>query len=978
MRKLAFSLAWVIQLFVSAMALAEELPVEPITPMEIGLSPQRLSAITQMLQQEVESERVKGAVAVVARHGRIGYLQAVGRSSDDRPMKSDTLFRIASMTKAITSAGVMTLVEDGRIALDDPLSKFLPEFASTRVLKAIDGEEMTTVDAIRTPTIHDMLTHRSGLTYGWFGPAKLDAVYREENITDLFVPVSESIGDRVHRIAKVPLKFQPGTAWDYGVSIDVLGRVIEVVSGLTLEQFLRDRFFEPLRMVDTHFAVPESKQSRLAGLYTIDENKALKPVGDEQVTAGFLKFTADYCSSGNRFYSGGGGLVSTASDYLRFLQMLLNGGELEGQRVLQRDTVALMTQNQIGKMRIPFSGHGEGFGFGFGVLTDRGATDDEASAGTFSWGGIFNTYFWVDPREQLIGVLMAQVFPYDHLTTRADFKHLTYAAIEMPQQVRSSVAASQEGNQTDGSRNLPIVDDADGKAFRAFEQFAMTQQGDAEAGAKLFNDQRTKCATCHRVGKAGGQVGPDLSSIGGKYDRPHLIDSMLYPSRQVGYGYETTTVLTVEGRSFSGIAKTTDDTHITLLDAGNKRIRIAKADIEESRVSKTSIMPSGLAKSLSKQEFTDLISYLESLGPGKGKFGSGISGPVKIADGFQIETVATGLSGAVAMEVAPDGRIFICEQGGTLRVVKDGTLLEQPFVAIPVEMNWERGLIGVTVSPNFPTEPYVYVVYVTDKPYSHHRISRFRADGDVAVPGSEKVLFHGDDQSQFGGNRPAGHQGGAIHFGPDSKLYVAIGEQTAKTPAQRMDALQGKLLRINPDGTIPVDNPFVGQTKGKYQAIWAKGLRNPFTFAFSKSGEMLINDVGGKFEEINRGIAGANYGWPTVDHGPTTRKGVTPPIHIYPQSSIGGGDFSDNTPNWPTEFRDRYFFADFVHGWVKSIAPQHPTKSQTFVSGIRRPVDLRFAPDGSLFVLLRNAWVVDNRFEGGTGALLKISRVLRP
>lgn len=512
--------------------------------------------------------------------------------------------------------------------------------------------------------------------------------------------------------------------------------------------------------------------------------------------------------------------------------------------------------------------------------------------------------------------------------------------------------------------------------LRALEQFALTEQGDVTAGAKLFRDQRTKCDVCHRVGKTGGQVGPDLSSVGGKYDRPHLIDSLLHPSRQIGYGYETTTVVTLDGRTHSGIAKTTDSTHITLVDAGNKRIRLAKAEIEESTVSPVSLMPQGLAKSLSRQEFVDLISYLESLGKASGRMGSGTSGPVTIAAGFQMTTIATGLSGAVALEAAPDGRVFICEQGGTLRVVKDGVLLRQPFVRLPVEMNWERGLIGVTVAPDFPRDPHVYVVYVTDKPYPHHRVSRFRAEGDVAVPGSEQILLKGDDQRLFGGSRPAGHQGGAIHFGPDGKLYIAIGEQTAKTPAQRMDALQGKILRINPDGTIPTDNPFCSETEGRYQAIWATGLRNPFTFAFSRAGDMLINDVGGRYEEINRGTAGANYGWPTVDHGMSTRDGVTPPIHIYPQSSINGGDFSDRSPNWPAELQNRYYFADFVHGWIKSIDPQNPASSQTLVSGIRRPVDLRFAPDGSLYVLLRNAWVVDSRFEPGTGTLLKISRLM--
>ncbi len=1405
------------------------------------------------------------------------------------------------------------------------------------------------------------------------------------------------MSDRVARMANVPLKFQPATAWEYGVSTDVLGRVVEVASGLTLDKFFRERFFRPLRMHDTFFYVPEEKQDRLAGLYTVDEHKQLRPVTDSPVQTGFLRFSADYCTKPGRFFSGGGGLVSSVPDYIRFLQMLLRGGELDGVRVLQRETVSLMTTNHIGDMTIPFPGHGDGFGFGFGVVTDRVAGTDEFSVGSYSWGGIFNTYFWVDPQEQLIGVLMTQVFPNDHLEVRDEFRKLAYAAIDdsgfeqlyhyqpgeehanphfNARQLRVNAAevsthpefASRSEPRSSGvarirvdedlrtirrvdldteiwgghpgttnkrvtingrstyllpevgtaqhhcthqspsfnlrtidlvngynalqfacdtgdtfwghyivdkatlriglhpedprleklglkdfeanvrvrpmagdvegfSLELDVVDalrpkidavhyqlryrgyDDDGNGWRtdwhaldgsvfatamlpaqqgiearalvefrdvanlryrtksaknlaieprtgeavqlftsddlprpfwsrnnkvkectinldvdpkdivaaelhvvawtggagevndyftlngkhyavaegarhetiysrisidvsqlrrgenkivlrsdtqhhgieiflpgpalmvryrsasdtqasvqvdsardasadniecyrittptatyyldkvgaglssmidsdgndwlgfhpksgsgsageyrgfpnavykeagsyfharnsstdpcvtkieesspdyviisaiadngqwaarykftstsctftmtkmppshrywvlyegtpggsyddsdwwitaaddkqhlltenfdgdltgasatgewiafgdkarsrmlvlchaeddphpdwfyqmekkmtvfgfgragmkkhlssvpqsfsigfvestqpaaavqfaashhprteerqsgdisAVEQFALTHTGNADAGARLFRDLRTRCSTCHRVGEEGGKVGPDLSSISGKLDRPHLIDALLYPSRQIGYGYETTTVLTFDGKVIHGIAKESDDSHITLLDAEEKRIRIARADIEESQISATSIMPTGLTQLLSEQEFTDLITYLESLGPGNGKFGSGVSGPVQIADGFQLSTVATGLSGAVAMEIAPDGRIFICEQGGSLRVVKDGQLLEKPFVTIPVEMNWERGLIGVTVAPGFPADPHVYFVYVIDQPFTHHRISRFRADGDTAVPESEEILFQGDDQSQFGGNVPAGHQGGGIHFGPDGKLYIGLGEQTAGTLSQRMDALQGKILRLNSDGSIPDDNPFLGETSGKYQAIWATGCRNPFTFAFSPSGEMLINDVGGSFEEINRGLAGANYGWPGVEHGPTDKAGITGPIHVYPQSSINGGDFCSASSSWAEPYAGKYFFADFVQGWVKYIDPQDPKTAHPFLAGVRRPVDLRFAPDGSLYVLLRNAWVVDDKFAGGTGALLKISK----
>ncbi|MCR9198577.1 MAG: PQQ-dependent sugar dehydrogenase [Planctomycetaceae bacterium] len=557
---------------------------------------------------------------------------------------------------------------------------------------------------------------------------------------------------------------------------------------------------------------------------------------------------------------------------------------------------------------------------------------------------------------------------------------------ESPRRSVSRSSADQNGSHispreyvTVGSRTGSHQDEnlPDARNLEELEAFALTHKGDAKSGATLFADKRTKCSVCHRIGKTGGAVGPDLTNIGNKYDRPHLIDALLYPSRQIGYGYETTTILTRSGRTISGIAKGGDESHVKLLDAENRITRVAKADIEESIVSRTSLMPTGLASSLSRSEFVDLITYLESLGRGAGRLGSGVSGPLQLADGFRLTTVATGLSGAVALDVATDGRVFICEQDGRLRVVQDDKLLPAPFVSLPVECNWERGLIGVTLAPDFPTNPYVYVVYVADKPYTHHRISRFRAMHNAAVPGSEEILFRGDDQSRFGGSRPAGHQGGGIHFGPDGKLYIGLGEQTAKPIAQRMDALQGKILRLNADGTIPADNPLLHETTGKYQAIWAVGCRNPFTFAFSESGELLINDVGGRFEEINRGSPGANYGWPTVDHGPTDHDGITGPVHTYPQSSINGGDFCRADSNWPTRLHGKYFFADFVKGWVKYIDPNSPGKAHDFLAGIRRPVDLRFAPDGSLYVLQRNAWVVDNRFQGGTGALVRISRQTR-
>jgi putative heme-binding domain-containing protein len=515
---------------------------------------------------------------------------------------------------------------------------------------------------------------------------------------------------------------------------------------------------------------------------------------------------------------------------------------------------------------------------------------------------------------------------------------------------------------------------------RIYEQAALTADGDPEQGRRLFfEDNRTKCSVCHRVNQEGGLVGPEMTQIGGKFDRPHLIESILEPSRQIVEGFRSTSFQMNDGSIVTGIVKERSAATVKLVDAAAKSIELSPSDIEREKINESSIMPSGIANGLSQQEFTDLIAYLESLRGPEGKFGAGIKGPLVVPDGFKVATIATGMTGAVALETLPDGRVLLCEQTGSLRVIRDGHLLPTPFVSLQVDTKWERGLIGVTIDPNFAKTPYVYVCYVAKAPYTHHVISRFLADGDVARPGTEQILLEGDDQGTLGGNVPAGHQGGAMHFGPDGCLYIGLGEQTNGPASQRLDTLQGKILRMHSDGSIPKDNPLLEKTKGKYQAIWAYGLRNPFTFAIHPSGDMLINDVGGNFEEINRGVAGGNYGWSSVEHGPSENPEYVDPIHIYPQASISGGVFVPSKGNWPEQYRDNYLFADFVHGWIHMIDPKtaHATKANTalsFASGFRRPVDMRFDSSGKLYVLLRNAWVIDNKFQGGTSSLVAISR----
>jgi uncharacterized repeat protein (TIGR03806 family) len=346
--------------------------------------------------------------------------------------------------------------------------------------------------------------------------------------------------------------------------------------------------------------------------------------------------------------------------------------------------------------------------------------------------------------------------------------------------------------------------------------------------------------------------------------------------------------------------------------------------------------------------------------------------------GFADTVLATGITGATAMEIAPDGRIFVCEQTGALRVVKDDKMLPKPFVTVPVDSYWERGLIGVALDPDFPKNHYLYLCYVTAKPYPHHRVSRFTARGDTAVPGSEVVLLEGDDQRKLGGSQPAGHQGGAIHFGKDGKLYIAIGEQTAGAPAQRMDTFQGKLLRISRDGSIPEDNPFFNTAKGKFRAIWALGLRNPFAFAVQPgTGRIFINDVGdARWEEINEGAAGANYGWP-LSEGYTANPKYKNPIHAYDHTvgrSITGGAFYDPpVRQFPRRYAGKYFFMDYMDNWIRVLDPKDPKSVTLFATGLAAPVDLKVGPDGSLYYLNRNLWVKDDKFKPKTGSLHRVS-----
>jgi glucose/arabinose dehydrogenase len=329
-----------------------------------------------------------------------------------------------------------------------------------------------------------------------------------------------------------------------------------------------------------------------------------------------------------------------------------------------------------------------------------------------------------------------------------------------------------------------------------------------------------------------------------------------------------------------------------------------------------------------------------------------------VPSGFTDGVVVQGLSAPTAFAFAPDGRIFIAEQGGALRVVKNGSLLSTPFLTVAVNASGERGLLGVAFDPAFTVNRYVYVYYSATSPVIHNRLSRFTANGDVAVAGSEVILFELDPLSSA-----TNHNGGAIHFGPDGKLYVAVGDNAYGANAQSMTTVFGKMLRLNADGTIPADNPFYSATSGKYRSIWALGLRNPYTFAFDPgSTRMFINDVGqSTWEEIDDGIAASNYGWPETE-GPTSDPRFRSPRYAYNHSSgalqgcaiTGGTFYSPVSPTFPAQYVGNYFFADYCAGWVAALDPDAGNAVTIFATGTDAPVDLHVWDDGALYYLTRS------------------------
>lgn len=393
-------------------------PLPVAEPEEVGLSSVRLQRIGEVFQGYVDDGRIAGAIGMVARRGRLVYVDQWGSRdmAAGDALEVDDIFRIFSMTKPITSVAVMMLHEEGHFFLSDPIGRFIPELSQLRVAQLAgqpSPDDIPTERARRAVTIQDLLRHTSGLSYGIFSNTAVDQLYRRQNVLG-----QATIADMVTELSQIPLVYQPGTQWNYSVSADVLGRLVEVVSGQPFDVFLRERIFEPLGMVDTGFFVPASKRDRLSRLYGHTGPERSLALGDR---TGYTEAVT--------MFSGGGGLAGTAADYLRFAQMLLNGGELEGVRILGRKTIELMTVDHLGDVPTSWLSPGWGFGLGFTVRKQAGLDGMSGSVGEFYWFGVAGTSFWVDPVEELIGVFMIQIRPSRDIAFRNQFKKLVYQAL---------------------------------------------------------------------------------------------------------------------------------------------------------------------------------------------------------------------------------------------------------------------------------------------------------------------------------------------------------------------------------------------------------------------------------------------------------------------------------------------------------------------------------------------------------------------
>ncbi|ADL55331.1 serine hydrolase domain-containing protein [Gallionella capsiferriformans] len=414
----------ILAIFVSS-APAEE--IRMVKPEEVGLSSARLGNISSMIQGEIDQNKMAGAVVLVARHGKIAYFETFGRADTDRPMQRDTMFRICSMTKPVVTLAVLQLYEEGKLLLSDPVAKYIPEFSHTKVIEMLPegaNPAFRLVPAKRDITIKDLLTHTAGMPYPfaseWYPQDRLlhqmHVMYEEAGISSGMYETEGTIGDMVKRLARLPIASQPGDAFIYGMAADVQGYLVEVVSGQKLDDYISTHIFAPLKMNDSYFFVPESKQGRLSAVWKSDWHGQLDKVTPGPHREGDYVYSPTFQTQGPKtFLSGGVGIVTTPYDYFRFAQMLLNKGTLDGVRLISRKSVELMTSNQIGKLS-ETTLHDEGwkFGLGLGIQVDREHNVDAGDAGTFEWAGLYSTRFSVNPKEEKITIFLSQTHPFHH------------------------------------------------------------------------------------------------------------------------------------------------------------------------------------------------------------------------------------------------------------------------------------------------------------------------------------------------------------------------------------------------------------------------------------------------------------------------------------------------------------------------------------------------------------------------------------
>ncbi|MBN23870.1 MAG: serine hydrolase [Alteromonadaceae bacterium] len=393
--------------------------IRTTNPKKVGMSKARLERIEPAMQAFVDEQKLAGTLTLVARKGKVVHVEGVGYRDREAkaPMSEDTIFRIYSMTKPITAVAALTLWEQGKFQMNDPVSKYLPELANLKVYAGMDGENMVLEDTSKVMTIKQLFTHTAGFSYG-FTQSPVDKLYQQSALFSGQIKRQ----DLLKEVAKLPLNHQPGSKWNYSIGTDIIGILVERLSGQTLGAYFEQHIFEPLEMDDTGFYVPKDKQDRLAQIYVINQQGQTVPMENEPL--------GDYLSA-PEIESGGGGLVSTIEDYYTFTQMLLNGGEYQGKRILGRKTVEYMRTNHLPTSLIPFvpSSTGEGYGLAMSVTVDEQGANTMGSAGDYGWAGAASTYFRIDPKEQMIVISMTQLMPSSYFSYNKDFKNIAYQAL---------------------------------------------------------------------------------------------------------------------------------------------------------------------------------------------------------------------------------------------------------------------------------------------------------------------------------------------------------------------------------------------------------------------------------------------------------------------------------------------------------------------------------------------------------------------